>query len=135
MIYLCCLVPDFKLYVQLNDYQFDLAIYWQLYHKHHIDNCNYRFTKLKVVVIRNFEYMSAELQLVKQVLQRATILERLILIPPKIINGRLKFKIEDAPKYDKLFCSWRASTRVIVKLHENYVEKTLFNPIHSKFWL
>lgn len=78
--------------------------------------------------------MSAELQLVKQVLQRATILERLILIPPKI-NGRLKFKIEDAPKYEKLFCSWRASTRVIVKLHENYVEKTFVNPSHSKFWL
>jgi len=125
---------DFELYVQLNNYQFDLGRIWQERQKPQLDNCNHKFIQLKVVVLRNFKYLPSELELVKIVLQRATNLERLVLIPPRI-NGRCKFKREDTPKYEKLLCSWKASERAIVELQEKYIKKSFINPTHPQRWL
>jgi len=120
--------------VQLNNYQFDLGKYWQEHQKPQLDNCNHKFIQLKVAVFRNFKYLPSQLELVKMVLQRAINLERLVLIPPRI-NGHWKFKREDTPKYEKLFCSWKASKMAIVELHEKYVKKSCTNPTHPKCWL
>jgi len=120
--------------MQLNDYQFNLGTHWQMHQKPHLDNCNHKFTQLKVVVLRSFKYLPSELELVKIVLQKTVILERLVLIPPKI-TGLCKFKKEDTPKYENLFCSWMASKKAMVILHENYVEKCSVNPTHPKCWI
>jgi hypothetical protein len=128
-----CFEPDFKLIVQLNDYIFDLGMYWKMHQKPLLDKCNHKFTQLKVVVLRSFKFFPSELELVKIILQKAVILERLFIIPPKI-NSPCKFKREEKPKYENMFGSWRASTKAIVKLHENYVEKSFVNPTHPKCW-
>jgi len=120
--------------VQLNDYQFDLGTDWQMHQKPHLDNCNHKFTQLKVVVLRSFKYLPSELELVKIVLQKGVILKRLVLIPPKII-GLCKFKREDASKYENHFCSWMTSKMAMVILLENYVEKCSDNPTHPKCWI
>jgi hypothetical protein len=119
--------------VQLNDYQFDLGMYWQRHHKYLLDFDNHKFTQLKVVVVRDFKFLPSELELVKIIVQRATILEGLFLIPPKI-KGRSKFKSEDIPKYANLFDSWSASRTLRVKYYENYVEESFANPTHPKAW-
>lgn len=120
--------------MQLNDYIFDLGMYWKLNQQPLLDKCNHKFTQLKVLMIRNFKFLPSELELVKIVLQRATILERLTLIPPES-DGSSKFEGEYAAKYVKLFGSWAASTRVVIKLHEKYVDKSFDNPTHPKRWL
>ncbi|XP_058726071.1 putative FBD-associated F-box protein At1g61330 [Vicia villosa] len=119
-----CLI---KLYIDLNDYQLDLRMYWEMHQKHLLDNCNHKFSCLKDVVLRSFKFLPSELELVKSILQRATILESLNFVPPKTMGCSL-LKRQDALKYKKLFDSWRASTKAIIKLDENYVEKTLHNP-------
>jgi len=120
--------------VQLNDYIFNLGLYWQMHDKPQLDNCNYKFTQLKVVVLRSFKYLSSELELVKILLHRAINLERLELIPPKVYR-LCKFKKKDTPNYENLFCSWRASTRAVIKLHKYHVKKSFVNPIHPRCWL
>ena len=71
-----------------------------MHQKHLLDNCNHKFTQLKVEVLRSLKFLPSQLELVKIILQRATNLKTLIFVPPKI-KGRCKFKIEDALKYDK----------------------------------
>ncbi|WJX26532.1 hypothetical protein P8452_15442 [Trifolium repens] len=122
-----------KLFIDLNDYQFDLGMYWQRHHKYLLDFDNHKFTQLKVVVVRDFKFLPSELELVKIIVQRATILEGLFLIPPKI-KGRSKFKSEDIPKYAKNFDSWSASRTLRIKYYENYVEESFANPTHPKAW-
>lgn len=65
-----------------------------MHDKPQLDNCNYKFTQLKVVVLRSFKYLSSELELVKILFHRAINLERLELIPPKAYS-LCKFKKED----------------------------------------
>lgn len=119
--------------MQLNDYKFDLGMNWKMLHKPQLDNSNHKFTQLKVVVLRSFKFLPSELELVKIILQRATILESLFLIPPK--NGCSKFKRQDAAQYQNLFGSWRASTKVIVGIYEGYVDESVTNQTHSKLWI
>ncbi|XP_058726120.1 putative FBD-associated F-box protein At1g61330 [Vicia villosa] len=123
-----------KLYIDLNEYQLDLRMYWEMHQKHLLDNWIHKFSCLKDVVLRSFKFLPSKLELVKIILQRATILESLVFLPPKTIGCNL-LKRQDALKYEKLFGSWRASTRAIIKLDENYVENTLHNPTYSKCWL
>lgn len=120
-----------KLHVQLNDHQFDLGTHWQMHQKPHIDNCNHKFTQLKVVVLRSFKYLPSELELVKIVLLKAVILERLVLIPPKII-GLCKLMRQNMKIF---FGFWMTSKNAMVILHENYVEKCSVNPTHPKCWI
>ncbi|XP_058749778.1 putative FBD-associated F-box protein At1g61330 [Vicia villosa] len=123
-----------KLFIDLDGYQFDFGMYWEMHQKNLLENCNHKFTQLKFAVIRNFKFLPSELELVKLILQRGTILERLVFVPPKK-RTRSLFKREDAPKYEEIFCSWRLSTSTRVMLHDKYVENTSPNPTHSKFWL
>jgi len=108
-------------------------MYWKLHHKFHLDSYNHKFTQLKVVVVRNFKFLSSELELLKIILQRATILEMVFLILPE--NGCSEFRTEDVPDYEKLFYSWKASTKAIVHVHESYDDESFGNPTHSYRWI
>lgn len=122
-----------KLHVQLNDHQFDLGTHWQMHQKPHIDNCNHKFTQLKVVVVRSFKFLASELELLKIILQRATILEMVFLILPE--NGCCEFRTQDVPEYAKLINSWKVSTKAKVNVYESYHDECFGNPTHSKRWI
>ncbi|XP_058726038.1 putative FBD-associated F-box protein At1g61330 [Vicia villosa] len=54
-----------KLYIDLNDYQLDLKMYWEMHQKHLLDNCSHKFNNLKVVVLRSFKFLPSELDFSK----------------------------------------------------------------------
>lgn len=104
-------------------------MYWELHHKPQLDRCNHKFTELKVAVVRCFKFLASELELLKIILQRATILEMVFLILPE--NGCSEFR----PEYAKLVHSWKASTKAKVHVYESYYDESFGNPTHSKRWI
>ncbi|KAH1103217.1 hypothetical protein GYH30_037267 [Glycine max] len=122
-----------KLFIDIDDYNFECGPYWELHQKPKLDKLDHYFDRLKYIKLKGFKFLQSELQLVKILLSKATHLEALILVTPK--NGRIKLWRADGPKYSHLFDSWKASPEVKIVLFEHTADRSLVRPSHSKDWL
>ncbi|KAK7327968.1 hypothetical protein VNO77_22062 [Canavalia gladiata] len=121
-----------KLFIDLNDYNLECGAYWELHQKPRLEKLHHYFNKLRVVKLNGFKFLRSELELVKILLQRAISLELLVLVTPK--NGRTKLRSQDAPKYNLLFLTWKASPATKIVLYEHFNDKSCITPSHPKSW-
>ncbi|TKY71627.1 putative FBD-associated F-box protein [Spatholobus suberectus] len=116
-----------RLFIDMNDYTFECGPYWELHQKPKLDKFDHFFDRLKFIKLKGFKFLQSELQLAKILLKKATHLEALVLVTPK--NGRTKLYKVDAPNYDPLFGSWKASPEAKIILFEHMSDKSRNNNI------
>nr|KYP63000.1 Putative FBD-associated F-box protein At1g61330 family [Cajanus cajan] len=121
-----------RLFIDMNDYNFECGVYWELHQKPKLDKLDHYFDRLKYIRLKGFKFLQSELQLVKILLNKATNLEALVFVTPK--NGRTKLYRADAPRYSQLLLSWKTSPEAKIVLFDHMNDKSRVRPTHTKFW-
>ncbi|KAK7302693.1 hypothetical protein RJT34_13589 [Clitoria ternatea] len=122
-----------RLFIDMNDYNFECGTYWELHQKPEIEKVEDKFGWLRIVKLQGFKFLASELELVKIILQKAINLESLILVTPR--NGRNKLCKQDASQYEHLFLNWQTSQKAQILLYDHCNnDHNAVRPFHSKFW-
>ncbi|XP_027931471.1 putative FBD-associated F-box protein At1g61330 isoform X2 [Vigna unguiculata] len=106
-----------KLFIDIDDYTFDCGPYWELHQKSKMENFDLCFDRLNFIKLRGFKFITAELQLVKILLQKATHLDALVLVSQK--NCVANVWTPYGRRYDKLLHSWKASPEAKIVTFEH----------------
>lgn len=118
--------------IQLEYFNFWFGLYWELHGRQAFDKFNCSFHCLKAVRLKGFKAHKHEMLLVKLFLEKAKVLETMLLVTP---SRKLNICAVDVEEDEQIRHVSRASPIAkIFVCHKNGRDESILQPVHSEVW-
>ncbi|XP_010533864.1 PREDICTED: putative FBD-associated F-box protein At1g61330 [Tarenaya hassleriana] len=118
-----------KFYLDVNDFTFELGLYWEMHQKHLLRDFPYKLNSVKFLEIKGFKNHWHELDIIQFFLQNSPNLDAVALVAPSRPRTRI---FEPDFERSRRFKEMAPRVKVTVHEHHRYVPKSPTN--HLKRW-